>query len=95
MKHAAGGGSQGGRRFTFEYRRPWMVRVGNRDGCKQRSRVGVSRPCEHVFGSSLFDDFPEVHDAHGIRQLPDDREVMGNEQKSDAQFFHATRGSAQ
>ena len=55
-------------------------RVGHRDGAHQRARVGVQRLLVQVVGRRLLDQRPEVHDADDVADVPDDGEVVGDDQ---------------
>ena len=48
-------------------------------------RVGVHGPGEQFVGAGLFDDLPQVHDSGVVADVPDHRQVMGDEQIGEAE----------
>jgi len=55
-------------------------RVGRRDARHQHLGVGVVRVREQLPRGRLLDDLAQVHDRHPVAHLPDDREVVADEQ---------------
>jgi hypothetical protein len=56
------------------------VQARTRHGGQQGARVRVLRRTQHFIDRSLLDDTAQVHHRHGVRQMIDDGEVVGDEQ---------------
>jgi hypothetical protein len=56
-----------------------LVRVGRRDCGQERPRIGVRGTGEEVVRSSDLHDSAEIHHGDAVRDVPHDREIMGNE----------------
>jgi hypothetical protein len=54
-------------------------RIGNRHGREQRLRVGVDRAVVKLLGRRKLDDLAEVHDRDAVGDMPDDAEIVGDE----------------
>ena len=53
----------------------------HRDGGKHGLRRGMCGRFEELIGSSCLNDRAEIHDGHPVRDLTDDGQVVGNEDK--------------
>src|SRR6266849_6995607 len=54
--------------------------VRDRNRREQRAGVGMARPPVQLPARSDLDDLAQVHDRYSIRDVFDDREVVGDEQ---------------
>src|SRR5574340_326537 len=52
----------------------------------QRLGIGVTRGAQYVGRRAVFDDAPEVHHRHLVRQIFDHREIMSDEKVGEAKF---------
>ena len=57
--------------------------VGDGNGAHQGARVGVPGPVDHVLGGPELDDLAQVHDGDPVRDVPHDREVVGDEDEGE------------
>ena len=57
--------------------------AGDRDGIQQRPGVFVLRVEDDVLSPPAFNHFTLVHDQDMFRKLPDDTQVVGDEQVGD------------
>jgi hypothetical protein len=62
--------------------------VGPRDGRDQRLGVGVDGTGPDGGGVTRFHDPPQVHDGDPVGDLPDDRQVVGDQQQADVLLAH-------
>jgi hypothetical protein len=62
--------------------------VGAGDGRDQRLGVGVDRVGPDGGGVTRFHDPPQVHDGDPVGDLPDDRQVVGDQQQADVLLAH-------
>ncbi len=61
-------------------------RVGHRDGRQQRLGVGVRRVVVDLLVRADLDDPAEVHDADPVGDVPDDGQVVRDEQEAQVEF---------
>lgn len=57
------------------------------DRRKECLRVRMRRTCIKLRARRHFDDLPQIHDGHTVRNVLNDREVMGNEKIRQTAFF--------
>ena len=62
-----------------------LARIGDGHRRQQGLRVGVRRPAVDIGPRPDLDDLAEVHDGHAVRDVPDDRQVVGDEHEGQAQ----------
>ena len=81
MELAPGRGIGGGRDRPLQHDPVHLRRrIGHRDRREQRLGVRMQRVLEDVLGRAVFDETAEVHNAHRVRDMLDDRQVVRDEQ---------------
>ena len=79
MTAAGRSGRRGGlTRQADELRLCIKVRAGDRG--QQGARIGVPRRTQDFVDRPLLDDPAQIHHRHRMRQMVDNRKVVGNEQ---------------
>ena len=79
-----------GRRLVGRKREPvepFPVDDGKGDRVEQLARIGVARPIEKRHGRTLLDDVARQHDHHPAAKDPDDRKVVCDEGKGEAELL--------
>ena len=70
---------------TIRLPRPLGTWVGERDRRQERLRIRMGRPLVDIVLGADLDDLPEVHDRHSIRDVPDDGQVVRDEEEGNAE----------
>ncbi len=87
MKAAtAGNGHGGGEVVPEDMPRAVFSPVDRGDGGDERLGVGVKAVPEQVGGGGAFDDDAKVHDHHPVTDVPQHREIMGDDRQGQAVF---------
>ena len=73
---------------TFQYDTVHLrFRIRDRDCGEQCFRVRMQRIAENILCRSVLYQIAQIHNAYGIRNIFDYRQVMGDEQIGQAVFF--------
>ena len=65
---------------------PAAARVRDRDGREQRAGVRMPRGCIEVVGRRELDELPQVHHGDAVGDVPDDAQVVGDEDVREAEL---------
>ena len=85
VERTAGRGRDGAGRIAFEQDAAGALdRVGLGHGAEKRLGVGVQRLAVDPGAGAEFDDLAEVHDGDAVAQVPHDRQVVRDEEVSEA-----------
>jgi len=83
----AGGRVNGRRKFAFELRhRTTLRRINLGHRSQQRPGVWMLRRAEHLEHGATLDDAPQVHHCNLVRDVFNDRNVVGDEQVRQAKI---------
>ena len=55
-------------------------RIGHRDGVEQRRRIWMQGRVEQRLAVAEFDDPAEIHDGDPVAEMPDQAEIVADEQ---------------
>ena len=86
METAAGRGPGGVGHLAGQCLRQGAGSVGRRDRGHQRFGVGVTGSRPDRAGRALLDDLSEVHDEDGVGDVPDDRQVVRDQEQRQIQI---------
>src|SRR4029077_13912536 len=71
------------------------LRLRDGDGGQKRGGVRMARVPEEVRTAGLLDDLSQIHDEHAIGNVPDDVEVVRDEEVGEAEVLLEAGGQVQ
>ena len=61
--------------------------MGYRDRRQKSTRIGVQRVRKHLLASADLDDSPEIHHRDACRDMPNDRQIVRDEEVGEAELL--------